>query len=347
MVESLIREHFRNFQPYRSARSTIRSAKVFLDANELPWGNSSHYKHLSLNRYPDPFQKELRAHLARRHHVPPEMVFTGVGSDEIIDLIIRLFCDPAHDRVLVCDPTYGVYRVAAEVNAVDVVSCELNEDFQAEAQRIQELQSGAVKVIFLCSPNNPTGNLLRRRDIVDVCGNCECIVVVDEAYIDFAGPGKSVIGDVLGRENLIVLRTMSKAFGLAGIRLGYCIADPRVVEYLLKIKTPYNINSVTADLAVKALGKPASLKKNIERVVRQRSLLIQGLKRLDHVVEVYPSDANFLLVRFQNAEAVYSRLLKIGIVLRKRNDERLRGCLRITVGTAEENRLLMKELQRI
>lgn len=346
-VESLIRKHFENFRPYRSARSEIRSGKVFLDANELSTGSPFRFGTIALHRYPDPSQYKLREKLARRHRVSPDMVFAGVGSDEIIDLLIRLFCEPGRDRILVHEPTYGVYRVAAGVNDVDVVSRELDGDFQIDRRGPGSSQSSAAKLVFFCSPNNPTGNLLRKEDILLSCQNSKSIVVVDEAYIDFAGAGKSMIPEVEQRENLIVLRTMSKSFGLAGIRLGYCIANPRIIEYLLKIKAPYNINVLTSHIGIEVLRNKKFFLKSVKSIVSQRTWMGENLFRINSVEHVFPSDANFLLVKFRDAEKIYNSLLKKGIVVRKRSEPRLRDCLRITVGTPDENRLLVKEIQKI
>ncbi|MBI3765305.1 MAG: histidinol-phosphate transaminase, partial [Ignavibacteriales bacterium] len=297
-----------------------------------------------LNRYPDPFQCELRKKLSARLDVPADMIFTGVGSDEVIDLLIRLFCEPARDSIAVLEPTYGVYRVAANVNAVEVISIELDENFQLDLVRISKSIKSTTKLVFLCSPNNPTGNLLRREDVFTLCKELHAIVIVDEAYIEFADALGDITNEVERHDNLVVLRTLSKAWGLAGIRLGYCIAHPRVVSYLLRIKAPYNVNAVTSHMALDALEKPEFLASSICLIKRERTRLITALKNLPDVVHVYPSDANFALVEFKDAHAVYERLARKGIIVRRRSEQRLTNCLRVTVGTPSENDLLITTL---
>ncbi len=345
MVRSLVREHLREFRPYKSARSEIRSAEIFLDANELAFGSPVDVDALPLHRYPDPFQDRLRSRLAAHAGVAKERIFVGVGSDEIIDLLIRLVCEPGEDRILVLEPTYGVYSVAAAVNKVEVVSAELDAEFQINVKGAERLLDRSIKMTFCCSPNNPTGNLLRREDVLALCAQ-ECgLVVVDEAYIDFADGGSSLVKETAAHGNLVVLRTMSKSFGLAGIRLGYCIGDPDLVEYLLKIKSPYSINTLTSHVALSALESNGALARNVQAVRESRAWLRAALASAPGVERIYPSDANFLLVRFRDAESVYKKLLSRGIIVRRRSESRLSSCLRITVGTREENQLLLEALR--
>ncbi len=344
MIEQLVRKHLRSFSPYTSARSEVKQAEVFLDANELSLGSPVSVDGIQLNRYPDPFQEELRSKLAKRLGMKTENVFVGAGSDEVIDLLVRLFCEPS-DKVMVMDPTYGVYRVAATINGNHVVEVPLNSEFQIDVQKVLASSANGVKLIFLCSPNNPTGNLIRRKDIQAVCQAVNAIVVVDQAYLEFADASGDVSDEVKGFPNLVVLRTLSKAWGLAGIRLGYCIADLRVVSYLLQIKAPYNIDAVTSRLAIEALEKVDFLTESEEKVKEQRERLRNDLRALSIVRKVYPSEANFLLVEFTDAPNVYRQLATRGIIVRRRSESRLAQCLRITVGTSEENTRLLSALK--
>jgi len=347
MIESLIRKHLRSFQPYKSARSEARAGTILLDANELSVGSPVSWDGVSLNRYPDPYQHELRHELAIRLGFPEEMIFLGVGSDEIIDLLLRLFCEPATDRVAILEPTYGVYRVAANFNALRVATVELDPEFQIDlSSTLQDLQSGA-KILFCCSPNNPTGNLLRREDILTLCVKWRGIVVVDEAYVEFAGPGSSLAEAVGQHPNLIILRTFSKARGLAGIRLGYAIANPLIVSYLLSVKAPYNLNAVTLSLALRALKDEQFVGQACLAVSGERMRLQNELPKFSSVQRIYPSSANFLLVEFHDAGIVYNALLGQGIIVRRRYEERLRNCLRLTIGTASENTRLLSVLEEI
>ncbi len=344
MIERFIRRHLRSFSPYTSARSEVKTAQLFLDANELALGSPVSFDGVPLNRYPDPFQEELRSELAARLQSKPENVFVGAGSDEVIDLLVRLFCEPT-DSVMVMEPTYGVYKVAATVNGNRVVEVPLNKEFQIDVPRVLASSGDSVKIIFLCSPNNPTGNLLRRDDILTVCRDANAIVALDQAYLEFADESGDMSNEVARCPNLVVLRTLSKAWGLAGIRLGYCIADASIVSYLLRIKAPYNINAVSSKLAVDALRREQFLT-NSERIVKgERSRLEKALLDLDSVLRVYPSDANFLLVEFTDARKVYDHLIGKGVVVRRRSEPRLASCLRITVGTAEENSRLLDVLK--
>ncbi len=345
MIENLIRKHLRLFVPYTSARSEIQQAGILLDANELSLGSPVKLNGIALNRYPDPSQVELRARLAKTLGITSDMVFVGSGSDEVIDLLIRLFCEPGDDKIVVIEPTYGVYRVAAAISGIDVTVVELEDEFQLDVRNTLESLNPASKIIFLCSPNNPTGNLLKREDILAICGNTEAVVVVDQAYLEFADASGDISNEVSSFPNLVVLRTLSKAWGLAGIRLGYCIANPLIISYLLRIKAPYNINAVSSRLAIEALDNSEFLSTSQETVRRERARLGQALRILPNVLRVYPSDANFLLVEFADARNVYIHLVNRGIVVRRRNESRLKNCLRITIGTPAENDLVLKALK--
>ncbi len=344
MIDELIRPHLRAFKPYVSARSEVLNANVFLDANELPLTNPVGTEAMGLNRYPDPSQLELREKIGERIAIDPAMIFVGVGSDEVIDLLIRLFCEPGKDMVAVLEPTYGVYRVAANINAVQTIAIDLTEQFQIDLAGTLKKITSEVKLIFLCSPNNPTGNVLNKGDIVTLCKQTKGIVIVDQAYVEFADKANDLSQQVKELENLVVLRTFSKAWGLAGIRLGYCIANPKIVSYLLRIKSPYNINAVTSNLALKALKDRAFLADSTASIIEERFRLSKELKSLPGVVRVYPSDANFILVEFRNAHRVFENLYKAGIIVRRRSEQSLVNCLRFTIGTKKENELVLSEI---
>ena len=346
MIDELIRPHLRDFKPYVSARSEAMEARIFLDANELTSGSPLAFDGQSLNRYPDPNQRELRTRLAELTGASLESIFVGVGSDEIIDLLIRLVCEPHRDSIVILEPTYGVYRVAADLNGVEALSVELDDRFQIDVDSTLRAVRPNTKLLFCCTPNNPTGNLLDRDHILELCRVFRGIVVADEAYVEFSGEA-SLVGDVPALENLVVLRTLSKAWGLAGIRLGYSVASPGLVSYLLRIKSPYNISANTSSLALNALETREFVETQARRVIAERENLANLLRELHIVEEVFPSKANFLLVRFADADRAYSSLLKNGIVVRRRGERRFRNCLRITVGTSEENRLLVNTLSEL
>lgn len=346
-IEKLIRPNIKALKPYRSARQDYSSG-ILLDANENSFGSAISFDGVSLNRYPDPFQTELRTKLATLHGVQTENMLVGVGSDEVIDLLIRLFCEPVSDSVLIIEPTYGMYRVAATINNVPIRSCLLNDDFQINPTAVLRSVTSNTKMIFCCSPNSPTANLLQAKDILHLCKKTKAMVIVDEAYFDFA-EGVSLSLLVNDIPNLVVLKTLSKAWGLAGIRLGYGIAHPTVISYLMKIKPPYNINALTSVEALKALDNFELVKQRIITILIERKRLANALATVSVVETVYPSDANFLLVRCKDATLVYRHLVQRGIIVRDRSAEpKLENCLRITVGTPEQNDILiqtMKELQ--
>ena len=346
MIEELVRPHLREFRPYVSARSEALEGRIFLDANELTSGSPVCFNGAPLNRYPDPNQRQLRERLAVMTGVPVNSVFVGVGSDEIIDLLIRLVCEPQRDSIAILEPTYGVYRVAADLNGVEALAVELDDKFQIDVETTLRAVRPTTKLIFCCSPNNPTGNLLDREKILKLCRSFRGLVIADEAYIEFSG-ADSLAQDVLATENLAVLRTFSKAWGLAGIRLGYLIASTELVSYLLRIKSPYNISSTTSSLALEALEKAGFVDEVASRVIAERENLATVLSKVSIVEDVYPSQANFLLVRFTDSERAYSALMKNGIVVRRRSEPRFQNCLRITVGTPEENRLLVNTLSEL
>lgn len=345
-IESLVRPNIVSLKPYRSARQDYLSGTL-LDANENAFGSTIALGGLPLNRYPDPSQTQLRRELATLHSTSLENIFTGVGSDEVIELLIKTFCEPLQDAVLIVEPTYGMYRVSASIHGARIVTSLLTDDFQLNVEDVLQKVVDRVKVIFCCSPNNPTGNLLRHADILTMCRDSNAIVVVDEAYMDFA-EAPSLIEVVRSYPNLVILRTFSKAWGLAAIRLGYCVADPIVVSYLMKIKSPYNINALTSALAIEALQEPERMKDIVRAIVSERNRLTKSMEQLPFVLNVFPSDSNFLLVRFNNAGVVYRWLTTSGFIVRDRRKEPLLdGCLRITVGTPSQNTLLLHSLRQI
>jgi histidinol-phosphate aminotransferase len=345
-IESFIRPNIRALKPYRSARQDYVTG-VLLDANENAFGSAVTFDGLDLNRYPDPFQLSLRSQLAQLHGVHKDNLFAGVGSDEVIDLLLRIFCEPGTDSVLILEPTYGMYRVAADVNNVRVDSCLLTDDFQIDVEAVKRAVTAATKIIFCCTPNNPTGNLLRRADILHLCAETSAIVVADEAYADFS-QSESLISALAEFPNLVVLRTLSKAWGLAAIRLGYAVAHPQVVSYLLKVKSPYNINILTTTEALKALQSTAHVKRSVAAVASERARLVDELSRFRFVEEIFPSDANFLLVRCTDARFLYQQLAQRGIIIRDRSSEpKLENCVRISVGTPQQNDLLLQALKEL
>jgi histidinol-phosphate aminotransferase len=345
-IESLIRANILQLKPYRSARQEYIDG-ILLDANENAFGSPINADGLSLNRYPDPYQRLLRKKLAELNGVGDGNVFVGSGSDEAIDLLFRIFCEPASDSILTAEPTYGMYRVSANIHNVSVISSLLTPEFQLDTGDILANVNRNSKMIFCCSPNNPTGNLLRGEDIRLICESVPAVVVVDEAYIEFS-KAESLSLYVQSYPNLVILRTLSKAWGLAGIRLGYCIADPIIIEYLMKVKAPYNVNLLSSHYALAVLEKPKAMQSSVSAIIAERKRLKEALRSFKNVKNVYPSDANFLLVRFTESKQVLSELIGRGIIVRDRSGEPgLANCLRITVGTPEQNTLLLNALEEI
>ena len=348
-IKSLIRKNILNLKPYTSARDIYESDKgILLDANENSWGSTfTEINGLSLNRYPDPHQKDLRQLVGKHLSIDPQNLFFGVGSDEIIDLIIRIFCDPGKDKAIIPEPTYGMYKVACDINNVETVTVLLNEKFQLDLNEIKNNCDQNTKIIFLCSPNNPTGNLLNKNDVVSLCKELNSIIIVDEAYIDFSGDG-SLIDEIKNLPNLIVLRTFSKAWGLAGIRLGYCVANPEIISYLFKVKAPYNINSLTRYALESSLKNSVLKEKYIKGIVKERQRLKNQFETLQIVIKIYDSDANFLLVKFKDGKSVQAKLAEKGIIVRDRGSQpMLENCLRISIGSEEENDLLWEEIKKL
>lgn len=342
-LENLVRENIKAMKPYSSARHEFSgTASVFMDANENPYGSALPD---NFNRYPDPLQRQVKEKLSQMKGVPSQNIFLGNGSDEAIDLLIRIFCEPGRNNVLIFPPTYGMYEVCAHVNNVRVKEISLTPAFQLDMEAIEQSVDAGTKIIFICSPNNPTGNSIERNDIEIILNNFDGPVVLDEAYINYSSQ-RSFIPELTEYPNLIVMQTLSKAWGLAGLRLGMLFASPPVIDLLNKIKYPYNINTATQHLVLQALDKREWMNEHIATTEKERELLKENLSRLDFTLAVYPSDANFLLVKMQNANTIYNFLCSKGIIVRNRSNINLcEDCLRITIGTPEENQKLLTVLK--
>jgi histidinol-phosphate aminotransferase len=340
-IHSLVRKNILAMKPYSSARDEFKGeADVFLDANENPYPSP-------YNRYPDPLQRKVKEKLAALQGVAPEQIFLGNGSDEAIDLLIRAFCEPNQDSILITDPTYGMYSVCAEVNAVNVQQVVLTPDFDLDLDTFPKTFDASTKILFLCSPNNPTGNLLGREKIHEVLKRFYGLVVIDEAYIDFA-KSKSFVHELDRYPHLVVLQTFSKAWGLAGLRLGMCFASEEIIHILNKIKYPYNVNIRTQDLALDALENAYRKDIWVDEILSQRDKLVRALRSLKVVDRVFHSDANFVLARVKDAPGIYQYLTERKIIVRDRSRVTLcYNCLRITVGTPEENELLIHILKEL
>jgi histidinol-phosphate aminotransferase len=337
-LNKLVRPNIIQLKPYSSARSEFKgAADVFLDANENPFDTG-------LNRYPDPLQWKLKAKISALKGVPKENIFLGNGSDEVIDLLVRIFCEPQEDHILILPPTYGMYQVSADIANVEIRSVQLTPDFQPDVDTIFSTVNENSKILFLCSPNNPTGNNLHLEKIETLLTHFPGIVALDEAYIDFSSQ-KSCTELLSEFPNLVVLQTFSKAWGLAGIRLGIAFASPEIIHYFNKVKPPYNINQLTQNAALAALENQTQQQEMVQTIIGQRTLLQQYLMSLELVERIYPSDANFLLVKVKDPKNTYNYLVEQGIIVRDRSNVVLcEGCLRITVGTPEENERLVQAL---
>lgn len=343
-LQSLVRRNIRNLKPYSSARADFEgSAEVFLDANESSFGSPAG---LGLNRYPDPLQRELKDKIAGMKGVDAAQIFVGNGSDEAIDMLFRIFCEPRRDEVITCAPTYGMYRVSADINDVNVREIRLTDEFQLDVPAIMSGINEETKLIFICSPNNPTGNLMNRESILAIARQFKGIVVVDEAYIDFAD-APSMIAELAKLPNLVILQTFSKAWGMAGVRVGLAFASRDVIDLINRVKPPYNVSGLAQRTVIDTLDREATVEEWIRTANAERTLLAESLSAFDFVQRVYRSDANFLLVKVDYANEIYRYLIEERIVVRNRNNiELCEGCLRITVGTSEENARLLDALTR-
>ena len=337
-IESLVRANIAALSPYSTARDEYQGELgVFLDANESPYENG-------YTRCPDPHQKSLKARLSEIKGVEAKNIFVGNGSDEAIDLMFRVFCEPAQDNAVAIAPSYGMYKVSAAINNVEMREVQLGEDFSLPVDALLEACDQNTKLMFICSPNNPTGNSFPRKDILRLAEEFEGMLIVDEAYIDFA-EAESLKSEIERYPNIVVLQTMSKAWAMAGLRLGLALADSRVVEIMSQVKYPYNINKVALQIVEQLLDEPIDDK--VAEIVEQRGVVAEKLAQMPFVGKVYPSDANFVLTKVDDADAIYEHLIADGIIVRNRNRVRgCEGCLRITIGTKQENEKLIKSLER-
>ena len=340
---NLVRNNVQELKPYSSARDEYisdGSSMVFMDANESPYSNG-------INRYPDPHQRQLKSLLAGRYYLSTANILLGNGSDEVLDLIFRAFCEPYQDNIITMPPTYGMYKVLAGINAIENREVLLTKYFELNVEKILKSINTKTKAIFLCSPNNPTGNSFSEKDIEYLLNNFHGLLVVDEAYIDFANR----VGwlNRLGQfPNLVVTRTFSKAYGMAGLRLGVCYASEEVIAILNRIKPPYNVNELTQQKALQMIQNTDQLEKQVAEILTERDLMLQQFKNINFIKEIYPTDANFILVKVDDADKRYRELLKLGVVVRNRSTQPLcNNTLRFTVGTPVENRKLLNVLNSL
>ncbi|TXE11626.1 histidinol-phosphate transaminase [Seonamhaeicola algicola] len=342
-LQNIIRENVKAMKAYSSARDEYvsdGSKMIFLDANENPFENG-------VNRYPDPLQRSLKAVLAEQKNVAPNQILLGNGSDEVLDLLFRAFCEPKKDNIITLPPTYGMYTVLSNLNEIEERKVELNTDFQPNVEAILDAIDANSKMLFICSPNNPTGNLIASEKIKTLLENFNGLVVIDEAYIDFSNQD-SWISELNNYPNLIVTQTLSKAYGLAGIRLGLCYASADIISILNKIKPPYNVNELTQKRALERVSNLEAVTNEINAVLKERQILIEALKNINFVETIFPTEANFVLARVDDATKRYNQLLKKGIVIRNRTTQPLcENTLRFTVGTDAENEVLIKALKEL
>ncbi len=342
-LDNLIRENVKGLKPYSSARDEYvsdGSEMVFLDANENPFDNG-------VNRYPDPQQRELKVALAEQKNVQPENMLLGNGSDEVLDLLFRAFCEPKFDNIISLPPTYGMYKVLSDLNDIENRAVLLTEDFQPDVKAILKMVDENSKILFICSPNNPTGNSISELEITQLLNNFPGLVVIDEAYIDFSDK-RSWVSKIANFKNLVVTQTLSKAYGMAGIRLGICIASEEIIAVLNKIKPPYNVNELTQKHALKRVTNILRIKSEVLEIKAQKDMVAKVLQNISFVEVIYPSDANFLLVKVDDANKRYQQLLEKGIVVRNRsNQPRCGNTIRFTIGTTEENIKLVTVLRNL
>ena len=342
-IQKLIRPTIKALKPYSSARDEFQGNSddmVFLDANENPFENG-------VNRYPDPQQRSVKSLLSEIKNIPENNILLGNGSDEVLDLIFRAFCEPNQDNIITLPPTYGMYSVLANINAVEIKSVQLDDNFQPKVDEILEVSNDNSKLLFLCSPNNPTGNSFEAKSIEELIKKFQGIVVIDEAYIDFSNED-SWLSRLSEFPNLIVTQTLSKAYGMAGIRLGICYASSEIISVLNRIKPPYNVNELTQQRAIQQLKLNDLTKKQVEDILTERKNLINQLNTVSYISKIYPTDANFVLVEVDDATKRYNQLIEKGIVIRNRTTQPgCENCLRLTVGIAIENKKLIKVMKEI
>lgn len=342
-LEQLIRDNIKQLKPYSSARDEYQEVSndmVFIDANENPFENG-------LNRYPDPQQTKVKELISKLKNFSQDQILLGNGSDEVLDLIVRAFCEPNRDEIIILPPTYGMYKVLADINALNVLEVNLTDQFQPDVNGILKSAHERSKILFLCSPNNPTANSFESESIKQLVSKFKGLVVIDEAYIDFSEE-ESWINQMDQYPNLIVTQTMSKAYGLAGIRLGLCFASKEIISILNRIKPPYNVNELTQKAAIERLNIQHIIDTQIKEIIDERNDLLEKLKTIDIIEHIYPSDANFILTKVDDADKRYQQLINKGIVTRNRSNQPLcENCLRFTVGTADENKKLIETLKSI
>ena len=342
-IQKLTRPSILALKPYSSARDEFKDFDmdmIFLDANENPFENG-------LNRYPDPQQNKVKILLSERKKIPTKNILLGNGSDEVLDLIFRAFCEPNQDNVILLPPTYGMYEVLANINSVETIKINLDNDFQPKVNEILKSSNANSKILFLCSPNNPSGNSFNTNDVEKLLNKFNGLVVIDEAYIDFSEQ-ESWLNRLEEFPNLIITQTLSKAYGMAGIRLGICYASEKIISILNKIKPPYNINELTQQKAIERLLKITEVSQEIKSIKDERNTLISELQNINFISKIYPTDANFVLVKVDNATKRYDQLIQKGIVVRNRTNQPLcENCLRLTVGIASENKTLINALKEI
>ena len=338
-IDKLVRENIKKLAPYSSARDEFSGSDgIFLDANENPYG--------ILNRYPDPYQKVLKEAISKIKGVSSEKIFLGNGSDEIIDLLFRLFCIPGKDKALTFSPTYGMYEVSAAINDVEMIRIDLDENFQINRKKISGyISSDDIRIIFICSPNNPTGNAARPEDIEYILSAFSGIVVIDEAYIDFSEK-PSFLNHIEKFPGLVVMQTFSKAWGMAGVRVGMAFSGVKVISYLNKIKPPYNISAINQKAVLEKISDFSVFNSELKKIKQERERLIAELKKMRIVEHIYPTDANFVLVKVNDADKAYESLVTEKIIVRNRTRV-VKNCLRITIGTKEENDILIKVLRKM
>ncbi len=344
-IENIVRPNIKSLKPYSSARDEFKGeAKVYLDANENSYGSPLPHAY---NRYPDPLQHEVKAKLSSIKGVPAQNIFLGNGSDEAIDVLYRIVCEPGLDNVIICPPTYGMYEVSANINNVAIKRVNLLPSFDLDVEGILEAMDDNSKMLFICSPNNPTGNSMHLDDIEVLLQKFKGIVVIDEAYINYARQ-HSTIRLLVDYANLVVLQTFSKAWGLASLRLGMAFASQDIIDYMNKVKPPYNVNLATQQLALQALDNIQWVNEHIRETVKSRNELVAALQAVKTVKHIYPTDANFILVKMDNAKQMYDYLVQQGTIVRDRSKVELcEGCLRITIGTTQENQTLIQQLQQL
>jgi len=341
MIDKLLRKNIKKLKAYSSAREDFKgNASIYLDANENPFENG-------VNRYPDPFQSKLRKKLAEIKGIPQQNLMLGNGSDEVLDLVFRSFVESGEENIIICPPTYGMYKVWANINNVEVKEVPLHSDFSLDTKGILENIDKKTKLLILCSPNNPTGNSIPLQDIEFLCLSSNLIVLLDEAYIDFSAE-ESAISLIEKYPNLIVSQTLSKAWGMAAIRLGMAVAQENIIQILDKVKPPYNVNALTQQKALEMISERHIFDEKLQKLKQEKDFLVKELNKIDLVTNIFPSDANFLLVRFTDANKIYEQLSQKGVIVRNRSKElHCENCLRITVGRPKQNKTLIRVLKNI